>query len=283
MVRAALMIALLFVVTAKAAAQPSDGLNEVRALYEGASYEEALTRLAEVAPAQPSALVEQYRAFCLIALGRVSEASGAVARAVEADPELVPAESAASPRVRTFFAETRRKLLPDIIKGRYASAKAAYSAKDFAAAKAGFGQVITLADSLGADGGDELKDLRLLAASFLELSDKPSAPASAPAPKVGTPAPQPTAPPVIRPATAISQEMPAWSRTDLTAPLTGEVHLKIDETGAVTSAVITKATDPRYDAQVLAAARTWRYQPAQRDGQPLASEKTITFVLRARR
>ena len=282
MARAALMMALVLV-AANAAAQSSDGLNEVRALYEGASYEEALTRLSEVAPAQPSALVEQYRAFCLIALGRVAEASGAVARAVEADPELVPADNAASPRVRSFFAETRRKLLPDIIKGRYATAKAAYSAKNFAAAKAGFGQVITLADSLGTDGSEELKDLRLLAASFLELSQQPSSPASTPAPQVRVPAPQATTPPVIRPATAISQEMPVWSRTDLAVPLTGEVHLKIDETGAVTSAVITKATDPRYDAQLLAAARTWRYQPALRDGQPLASEKTITFVLRARR
>jgi periplasmic protein TonB len=51
---------------------------------------------------------------------------------------------------------------------------------------------------------------------------------------------------------------------------TGKVVLQVelDETGRVTAAkVITSSGHPRLDAAALAAVRTWRCQPAQRDGQ----------------
>jgi protein TonB len=51
---------------------------------------------------------------------------------------------------------------------------------------------------------------------------------------------------------------------------TGKVVLQVelDETGSVSAAtVITSSGHPRLDAAALAAVRTWRCQPAQRDGQ----------------
>ena len=72
--------------TAPAAAQ-SD-LTEAKTQYEEAAYEDALTTLTKASPSTPADRVqlEQYRALCLIALGRLAEAERAVAAMVEADP-----------------------------------------------------------------------------------------------------------------------------------------------------------------------------------------------------
>ena len=96
------------------AAQPSDLLADVRSLYESASYEEALTRMASLEPAGRTTMLEQYRAFCLIALGRTEEAAQVIERTVQNNPDFVPSASDASPRVRAVFENTRRKLLPAI-------------------------------------------------------------------------------------------------------------------------------------------------------------------------
>ena len=59
----------------------------------------------------------------------------------------MPDESDASPRVRSAFADVRRRMLPAIIQQQYAQAKAAFDRKDFGAAANGFSQVlVALAD-----------------------------------------------------------------------------------------------------------------------------------------
>src|SRR5205823_3721767 len=121
-----------------------------RDLYASAAYEEALAalnkvRASGVQPADAFA-VEQYRAFCLLALGRSIEAQTAIETMVQADPLYQPS-SDIPPRVRTAFSEVRRRLLPSIIPKEYAEAKAAFDKKDYAAASAGFTQVLkVLAD-----------------------------------------------------------------------------------------------------------------------------------------
>lgn len=61
---------------------------------------------------------------------------------------------------------------------------------------------------------------------------------------------------------------------------TGKVVLRVelDEAGRVSTAqVVTSSGSNRLDAAALAAVRTWRCQPAQRDGQPVRSVATQPF------
>lgn len=289
--RGFLLLIGLLSLAARPAAQSSDLLADVRSLYESASYEEALTRMAGVEPAVRTTMLEQYRAFCLIALGRTEEATKVIEHAVEINPDFLPSASDASPRVRAVFENTRRRLLPPIIKTTYAAAKTSFSTGDFVLATAGFTRVLNLTSSLGADVPPDLADLRLVAKEFIDLSTQrmqahtamsPADPVTAAKP----PERVPGGPVETTPAAVLTQKLPSWTRRDTAlgalAPLAGEVLISIDETGRVVDARITRASDPTYDRQVLDAARQWRYTPAKRNGVPLPSEKVISYVLKAR-
>jgi TonB family protein len=279
---------IVFVALQGAYAQSSDPLDNVRALYVSASYEDALAELSKVAPGAPAGRVEQYRAFCLIALGRADEASTAVAKAVSADPLQVPSSSDASPRVRALFAETRRKMLPDMAREAYSQGKAAYAAKDLSTAALAFQRVIDLEDALSS-GPDDRSDLRLLAQEFLDLSVRAGAPAARAVPATAVPptslAEVPALPEAAGPLTVtrrvavIRETMPVWTGQTSGFRLMGQLRITIDERGDVTSATITQASDPDYDRTLVAAAKQWKYQPAMHDGRALPSEKTITFTL----
>jgi TonB family protein len=56
----------------------------------------------------------------------------------------------------------------------------------------------------------------------------------------------------------------------------------ISEQGRVTDAELAPSIHPAYDRLLLAAAKTWPYQPATRNGSPVASEKVIEVVLKPR-
>ena len=56
--------------------------------------------------------------------------------------------------------------------------------------------------------------------------------------------------------------------------------LNIDATGRVTSASMEEGIYPAYDRLLLEAARTWRYQPAMRDGQPTTAQLLVPILLR---
>ena len=126
---------------AHAGAQDAD-LTAARDLYASAAYDDALSVLnrlrASDHPANQSSAIEQYRAFCLLALGRPADAEQAIEAAVTAEPSYHPSDSEVSPRGRTAFTTVRRRMLPVIIQQRYAQAKAAFDKKDFAAAADGF-------------------------------------------------------------------------------------------------------------------------------------------------
>jgi hypothetical protein len=49
----------------------------------------------------------------------------------------------------------------------------------------------------------------------------------------------------------------------------GEMEILIDETGKVAEAKFTKPIHPVYDALVVAATKSWRYDPARADGIPV--------------
>src|SRR3954447_14538891 len=141
---------LLAMSAAGASAQDGD-LSSARDLYASAAYDDALVALNRLRSADhrasQSRAIEQYRAFCLLALGRAADAEQAIEAVVAAEPSFQPGETDASPRIRLAFTSVRRRMLPSIIQQKYAVAKAAYDRKDFAAAADGFAQVLTaLAD-----------------------------------------------------------------------------------------------------------------------------------------
>src|SRR5262249_54048577 len=123
-----------------------DPLSVAKDLYAAAAYEDALTTLTKIsetgglAPAI-SLQVDQYRAFCLIALGRMNDAESVTQGILKRDPlfELAPDES--SPRVEALFTQVRRRMLPGLIRDKYREAKAAVDRKELADAQTLFGDV----------------------------------------------------------------------------------------------------------------------------------------------
>ena len=160
-----------------------------RDLYTAASYEEALAVLNRLdsTNTEPSdrMSVSQYRAFCLLALGRMQEAEIAIEAVLTVDLLYRPADATMSPRLRSAFAGVRQRILPSIVQQEYTRARTAFDRGDFPSAVAQFDRVLqALADpDLGlAALKPPLVDLRTLAAGFRDLSVKAAAPPPAPPP-----------------------------------------------------------------------------------------------------
>jgi TonB family protein len=299
---ACLIAVLVLSMSSPAAAE--DSLAAARELYSSASYEEALAILnrlrATSVPAEQSPAIEQYRAFCLMALGRSDEALKAIEALVMVAPAYRPSDADVAPRVRSTFSDARRRLLPGIIQQKYAQAKTAFDQKEYAAAADTFAQVLKLlADSdVGpAASKPPLSDLRTLAVGFQELSAKASLPAiSLPAP---TPVPrsvvdvQPAPdraplPSLVRiysvgeanvvPPVALQQQLPAFNGRVLVR-VRGVLEVVIDETGAVESAAMREAAQATYDRTVVEAAKKWRYKAATADGKPVKFRKFVQITL----
>ena len=274
-------------------AQEAD-LAVARDLYMSAAYEDALTVLnrlkTSTAPIGQDPAVEQYRAFCLIALDRPEDAQRAIEAVVAAEPMYHPSEAEFSPRVRAVFADVRRRMLPAIIQRRYAEAKASFDNKLWAQAADQFGEVLAaLADPDVASAAKQppLSDLHTLAVGFEELSAKIAEP-PAPPPVAAPAAPAlPVAPAIynamnanVVPPLALNQAMPAYPEK-VVIPRTGKIEVTIDETGLVENATMTVPITNMYDAMVLAATRNWRYKPASLNGEPVKYRKVVQISLRS--
>jgi TonB family protein len=269
-----------------------DVVGTARDLYASARYDEALAVLNDLrptdaaGPASDRKSIEQYRSLCLLALGRGTEAESAIAAVVTADPSYLPGEAEASPRVRAAFSDVRRRLLPELASARYSEARASFDRKDHALAVQQFRQTIVLLDD--PDMGGKLADLRTLSAGFLDLAIAAMAPPAAPRPQVAAPPPAPvvpqpdpgriytmgdtdvTAPGIIR------QDMPRLTPAVKTqAKDRGAIEVVIDELGRVAFAAIRASVHPMFDAELLSAARDWRYQPATMSGKPVKYRKMI--------
>src|SRR5438477_4357780 len=85
-------------------ADVQDSLATARDLYSAAEYEDALMLLNRLRSAQHAPedgkTIDQYRAFCLLALGRASDAEQAIAAIVLAEPSFQPSRTDVSPRIR---------------------------------------------------------------------------------------------------------------------------------------------------------------------------------------
>jgi hypothetical protein len=291
---AALVIVLLMAGPVAAQTDPNP-LAAARDLYASARYDEALAVLNAMRPAESTdrKSVEQYRSLCLLALGRGTEAEGAIAAVVTADPLYQPSEAEASPRVRAAFTEVRQRLLPDIVSTRYAEAKASFDRKEYALAEQQFQQVLSLLED--PQMGGRLPDLRVLVSGFLDLSARAAAPPAEPKPA----SPQPSAPtPSILPtpgriyvaedegvtiAVPIKQDVPRVPQTITSqARDRGLLELIIDEQGRVVTVMLRMSVHPIYDTQLMAAARDWKYLPATVGGRPVKFRKMVQITVSRR-
>jgi TonB family protein len=283
-----LVIGLLFALV-PGRSQAQDSLQHVKDLYASAAYEDALAVVEKLGSREPTVEIEQYRVSCLVALGRAGDAQKAIEALVESHPMYLPDASETSPRVRELFVATRREMLPAIARKMYVEAKAAFDRKDAAVATAKFTELLRLADEAGPGGHPTLGELRLLAEGFIDLgkamSEVASPPARAAAETPPEPAPAPARPPDITKPVALAQEFPRWVPFDAVSRQTefvGSVRVRILPTGAVESAEILKPVHPAYDTALLAAARSWRYQPATHNGVAVSAEHIVEVRLRPR-
>jgi len=285
-------------------AYAQDSLAAARDLYASAAYEEALDVLNRLTPASRTPddvrAVDEYKAFCLLALGRTNEAQHAIESLVAEQPAFHPADADMSPRVRAAFSDVRRRMLPAVIQQRYADAKGAFDRKEFAAASQGFQQVLDLMrdpDVGVAVSQPPLSDIHTLATGFHDLSAQAATPPPLPtAPMVR--APEPTAdvrptPPVpvaprvyggadaaVIPPVTLRQELPSFPGQAL-IPRQGLMEIVIDENGLVETAVMRQPVTPTYDALALTAAKTWRYKPASVNGAPVKYRKVVQITVKA--
>jgi len=277
-------------------AEGQETIQQVKALYASAAYEDALSALSRLQAGNRRPEYEQYRVFCLVALGRTAEAEKAIASVVSVDPSFVPDPAEASPRIRDMFAKTRRALVPEIAQRLYVEARSALDRKDKAAASERFESLVRLIDSateagegaVGTAGGDNeeplLSELRLLASGFLDLaraSDSRTEAARTSARAAHTPAADPVQ---VTPPVPLKQELPVWVPPDLSSrrEFRGAIRVFISEAGQVTHAELSPGIHPVYDRLLLQATKAWQYQPAQRNGLPVASEKLIEILLKPR-
>jgi TonB family protein len=293
----AIWAALVVAGAARVAAQ--DSINAARDLYAAAAYEDALSvleRLRAQAQAGPdSRLIDQYRAFCLLALNRSADAQQAIEAVVAAQPLYQPSEDEVSPRVRNAFTDVRRRVLPVIVQRNYAIAKAAYDRKDYVEAANGFKQVLTVLadpDVVNAAAMPPLADIRTLATGFHELAAAAAAPPPPPpAPEPPPPAPVAAAPPSppriysaedgdVVPPSVIRQNLPAFPLQSLQMAQIGIIEVVINEVGRVEQASLREPVHPAYDRLALGAARTWQYTPATLNGVPVKYKKIVQITVR---
>jgi TonB family protein len=286
----------LLLLTATVAAG-QDSIAAARDLYASAAYEDALAvlnRLPDSGRAiDESRAIEQYRAFCLLALGRTAEAEHAIETVVAAEPMYRPSTDL-SPRVRAAFSDVRRRVLPSIIQQRYMQAKAAFDRKEFGNSAAAFDQVLDAMndpDAAAALAHPPLSDMRMLAVGFKDLATTAAAPP--PPPVVVPPPPAAPEPPPVPKAPRVYSGgdldvvMPIVIRQDL-PPFPGQVimarqgmiEVLIDETGAVESALMRVSVTANYDAVALNAARNWKYRPAMVNGTPVKYRKAVQVTIK---
>lgn len=266
-----------------------------RELYASAAYDEALTALNALGmdsrPADEQQVIGLYRVLCLVALGRAAEADAALEKLIASHPLYRPALDDLSPRMRSAFSDTRKRLLPGVVQQRYADAKAAFDRRDFQAASTSFKWVLdalTDPDLAPLAGQQPLSDVRTLASGFSDLSEKALAPPPppvavaapvepAPAPRdyrrLYSPADAEAVPPVV-----VRQSFPSFPGK-VPAPRIGMVEVLIGSTGEVQSATLVVPVHPQYDQLVVSAARRWQYRPAMVDGVPVKYVKQVQVNL----
>ena len=287
-------IVAVVIVSAHGTAAAQDALAKGKALYAAANYDEAL-KVLESAEGATRREVSQYRALCFFALGRTADAEREMASIVESDPLFTLDDDDLAPRVVNLFADVRRKVLPSVIRSKFAEGKRLFGEGDRGRARIEFEHLVRLLDDPAVASNKDLSDLKIVASGFRDLAavapaspTAPPTPAPAPATasptaaKSGAPAPRST---VVIPAATIQQTLPTWQPRDPFVQgreFIGAVKVIIDENGRGASATIERSIHSEYDRLLLASAQRWLYKPATREGVAIPSEKLVEVRVRTR-
>jgi hypothetical protein len=310
----ALMKAIVIIGCALVAAQArlgaQDSLSAAKDLYASAAYEDALsslTRLNGSGSAAPEIArqVDEYRAFCLYALGRTGEAESVAESIIRREPLSTLDAADASPRLELMFTNVRKRLLPSLIRERFRSARSAVDQKNFSAAEPQLVEarlMIADAEKIGVKD-DGLGDLSILVDGFLQLirstaeqqTSAPPAPA-APEPAAGAARPQvqPLPAPAgvarvytaaddgVSPPVALDQRMPAMTldlvKISKAMKTSMVLDILVDEKGDVLDTIVRRSLNSTFDDLMVRAARRWKYRPATKDGAPVRYMKTVGLV-----
>jgi TonB family protein len=62
----------------------------------------------------------------------------------------------------------------------------------------------------------------------------------------------------------------------------GMLEILVNERGMVAQASLKRSIFPQYDAALLLATKNWKFQPAMKDGYPVAYRETIAITLSPR-
>jgi TonB family protein len=259
-------------------ASAQEPLKRAKALYDAAAYEDALTILTPVD--MPEA--QQYKALCLLALGRAQDAAGAVEKLVAAQPTFEPSAQDVPPRFVTLVSDTKRKLLPALARRAFNEGRDLFRNGSREDALTHFNLVMTLTSDPSFKQSADAEDLRTLAAGFIDLA-KATAPPPAPAQalaKAPEPVRTPDPPEVVQPIVVKQYIPPVPVEVGTQGSAVMSVRVVINASGKVTEASIQQPSHPLYDRLVLLAAKDWVYQPAKMNGKPVTSEKVVTVQLR---
>lgn len=271
-------------------AQGDTSLAAAKDLYNQAAYADALGVLDKftATAASPADAVEvhKYRAFCLVALGRTSEAQDAITRLLTAQPHFRLAESEVSRRVFTLFDETRHRVLPGIVQSVYDRAKRSYERRQFLDARSDFELVVSLAQEPDLPTDAQLvKDLGRLSRDFLDLIRLSAPPVSGRPLQFGSAVLPATkyiydgTDPGIVPPVVVEQRLPPWPATARPLPgTTAVVEVTINERGEVESAVMAPPFNSLYDDVLVEAAKHWRYRPAMCGREAVKFRRRVQIV-----
>ena len=311
-----LALLLLSLAQGPAAPGPTDDLATVRGDYANAAYEDALAHLATLAPEAITPELEQYRALCLLALGRADEGEQAFERLVRRAPLYQIPEDEIAPRMYTQFRDVRRRVLPLVVRALYADGKAAFDAQRYAEAVGRLSDLMkVLSDPDAAADPSTFSDLRQLADGFLRLSEAElamearataaaeaaaaaaAAPPPAPEPAPAMPGPaDPTAADevtvtkiivysrddtTVTPPVEVERFMPPWNPPAAMRlrEYRGELEVIVSETGRVQEARMVRPTIASYDLALTGATERWRFEPARLNGQAVPYRLSFQMVL----
>lgn len=302
------------VVAAQSGLGAQDSLNAAKDLYASAAYEDALstlTRLTDTSAAPDIARqVDEYRAFCLYALGRTTEAESVAESIIRKEPLMKLDAADASPRLELMFSNVRKRLLPALIRDRFRSARSALDQKHLSAAEPQLVEarlMIGEAEKLGVKD-EGLADLTVLVDGFLQLvrstaEQRPPAPQPAAAvPDAAGLAPRQRVEPVratapsavnsprvytvedvgVKPPVVLNQRVPSMTpemvRVVKAMNSSAILDVFIDEKGDVMDAIVRTSLNSGFDSLMAGAARRWKYQPAMKDGVAVRYTKTVLLI-----
>jgi len=271
-------------ISSSAAAQGSEV--DFKALYAAAEYDKAL----EVVNSLESLEAQQYKALCLLALGRTADASTAIETLVNASPTFIPSSEDAPPRFVELVTKVRQKLLPTIARRTFTEGRERYNEKQNEEAVKRFSLVLTLLKDPAFTDQSAKQDLETLATGFIDLAKAATTPVKVvaappePVPPPAAAAATPASPPKVVPPVALVQTVPPMP-TDIASRAGAKLVMvvQIDAAGRVTAATVKESAHPRYDRIVALATRDWRYTPATLNGLAIASEQIVTIQPQARR